>query len=129
VDRLLLLMLLTLGEGLLLQDGLLRGHAPAPEHQGLGGGAKDDDFKRTTFKVVLMFYIFNPELGVLNRNIAGSARLVSYGTYPPGYIGWAYVAWRTSTKPANLAQPCLNSGFRALICKAMYVLTLSFPSP
>jgi hypothetical protein len=26
------------------------------------------------------------EVGVLNRNIAGSARLVSYGTDPPGYI-------------------------------------------
>ncbi len=40
----------------------------------------------------------NPEVGVfLNRNIAGSARLVSYGT-----------------KPANLAQPCLK--LRLLDC-------------
>jgi hypothetical protein len=48
-----------------------------------------------------------PEVGVLNRNIAGSARLVSYGT-GPGYIGWDYVAWRAGTKSANLAQPCLK---------------------
>ncbi len=45
---------------------------------------------------------------VLNRNIAGSARLVSKGTGPPGYIGWAYVAWRAGTKSANLAQPFLK---------------------
>jgi hypothetical protein len=45
---------------------------------------------------------------VLNRNIAGSARLVSYGTGPPGYIGWDYEAWRAGTKSANLAQPCLK---------------------
>jgi hypothetical protein len=31
-----------------------------------------------------------PEGGVLNRNVAGSARLVSYGAGP----GWAYVARR-----------------------------------
>jgi hypothetical protein len=50
-----------------------------------------------------------PEVGVLNRNVAGSARLVSYGTGPPGYIGWAYVAWwAAGKKSANLAQPCLK---------------------
>jgi hypothetical protein len=49
-----------------------------------------------------------PEVGVLNRNIAGSAILVSYGNGPPGYIGWAYVAWQAGTKSANLAQPCLE---------------------
>ncbi len=59
------------------------------------------------------------EVGVLNRNIAGSTRLVSYGTGPPGYIGWAYlawqptyVAWRAGTKTANLAQPCLKLRLR-----------------
>ncbi len=50
-------------------------------------------------------------MGVLNRNIAGSARLVSYGTGTPGYIGWAYVAWRAGTKSANLAQSCLKLRF------------------
>jgi hypothetical protein len=48
------------------------------------------------------------EVGVLNRNIASSARLFSYGTGPPGYIGWAYVAWQAGTNSAYLAQPCLN---------------------
>jgi hypothetical protein len=43
------------------------------------------------------------EVGVLNRNIAGSARLASQGTGPPGYI-----AWRAGTKSADLAQPCLK---------------------
>ncbi len=47
-------------------------------------------------------------MGVLNRNIAGLARLDSFGTGPPGYIGWAYVAWRAGTKSTNLAQPCLK---------------------
>jgi hypothetical protein len=48
------------------------------------------------------------EVVVLNRNIAGLARLVSYGTGPPGYIGWVYVAWRAGTQSANLAQPRLK---------------------
>ncbi len=47
-------------------------------------------------------------MGVLNRNIAGSARLVRFITGPPGYIGWAYVAWRAGTKSANFAHPCLK---------------------
>jgi hypothetical protein len=33
---------------------------------------------------------------------------IRYRTGPPGYIGWAYVAWRAGKKSANLAQPCLK---------------------
>ncbi len=56
------------------------------------------------FKVNLFLFLVigRAEVGVLNRNIAGSARLVSSGTCP------AYVAWRAGTKSANLAQPCLK---------------------
>ncbi len=43
-------------------------------------------------------------MGVLNRNVAGSARLVSYVTGPPGYIAWR----AAGTKSGNLAQPCLK---------------------
>ncbi len=54
-----------------------------------------------------LMYCFETKY-MFHRNIAGSARLVSYGTGQPDYIGWAYVAWRAGTRSANLAQPCLK---------------------
>jgi hypothetical protein len=58
-------------------------------------------------------------VGVLNRNIAVSARFHSYGTGPPG--------WRAGTKSSNLAQQCnsvWNSGFW-LLC----MFTAPVPPP
>jgi hypothetical protein len=47
--------------------------------------------------------------GSLNRNIAGSARLVSYGTGPPGYIRLGRY------QSANLAQPCLKLRLQSVV--------------
>ncbi len=35
----------------------------------------------------MLNWLERPEVGVLNRNIAGSVELASYGNGPPGYIG------------------------------------------
>jgi len=69
----------------------------------------------------------NREVGVLIRNIAGSARFVSYGTGPSGYIG--YVAWRAGTKSANLAQPCLKGQCHEIFCFWFFSWISFSPAP
>jgi hypothetical protein len=45
---------------------------------------------------------------IIYRKYSRLSEVISYGTGPPGYIDWAYVAWRAGTKSANLAQTCLK---------------------